>query len=55
MKGDALVNDSFVILFAADNDLNASGRQTTVRIQLLAGNGVISRDADALRNIKIQD
>ncbi len=52
---DALVNDRLVILLAANNGLNASCRQPPVRIQLLAGNGVISCDADAFWNIKIQN
>ena len=54
MNGDALMDDRFVILFPADNGLNTSGGQTSVRIQFLAGNGIVSRNADAFRDIKIQ-
>ena len=49
------MDDRFVILFPADNGLNTSGGQTSVRIQFLAGNGIVSRNADAFRDIKIQD
>lgn len=52
---NALMNDRLVILLAADDGLNASRRQATVGVQLLAGNGIISYDADPLGDVKIQD
>ena len=55
MNGDALMDDRFIILLAADNGLNTPGRQTPIGIQLLAGDGIISCNADAFGNIKIQD
>ena len=55
MNGDTLMDDCLVILLSADNGLNTPSRQPPVRIQLLAGNGIISCNADAFGNIKIQD
>ncbi len=55
VDGDALMDDRLVILLPTDNGLNTPGRQATIGIQLLAGNGIISCNADALRNVKIQD
>ncbi len=55
MNGYALMNDRLVILIPADNGLNTPSRQATIRIQLLAGNGIISCNANTFGNIKIQD
>ena len=55
MNGDALMDNCLVILLPADNGLNTPGRQATIRIQFLAGDGIVSCNTDALRDVKIQD
>ena len=49
------MDDRLVILLSADDGLNAPRRQSAIRVQLLARNGVVPCDADALGNIEIQD
>ena len=49
------MDDRLIVLLASDKGLNISRRQAAVWIQLLAGNGIVSGNADALRNIEIQD
>ena len=52
---NALMNNRLVVLFAADNGLNAPRRQATIGIQFFTGNGIVSCNTDTLRNIEIQN
>ena len=54
MHGDAAVNQRLILYAAAHKRLDSARRQPPVGVHLLAGNGIIARNADALRNIKIQ-
>lgn len=51
---NTIMNDRLVALLSADKGLNISRRQAAVGVQLLAGDGIVSGNADALGNIEIQ-
>ena len=54
MHGDAAVDQRLILRAAAHKRLDSARRQPPVGVQLLARDGIVARNADALGNIKIQ-
>lgn len=54
VNGDALVDQRPVARLSAHDCLNVPGREPPIGVQLLAGDGVITLDADALRDLHVQ-